>query len=114
VYRAPHEPGAIRPENRTPEAQRAVAAQLAKLAADIERYESEKAQLKAEAERVQRDEAIFQRIGASFGLAVMLLQIAIMLSSVGALIKRPIMWIVGLVFGAIGLSYMANGFFGWF
>jgi hypothetical protein len=44
----------------------------------------------------------------------MLLQIAIMLSSVGALIKRPIMWIVGLVFGAGGLAYMANGFFGWF
>ena len=44
----------------------------------------------------------------------MLLQIAIMLSSVGALMKKPIMWVVGLAFGAVGLTYMANGFFGWF
>lgn len=101
-------------EARTPEAHQAIAARLAKIAADVERYEGEKAQLKAEAEGVQRDEASFQRIGASFGLAVMLLQIAIMLSSVGALIKRPIMWVVGLVFGAAGVVYMAGGFFGWF
>jgi len=44
----------------------------------------------------------------------MLLQIAIMMSSVGALIKRPIMWVIGLGFGAIGLVYMLNGFFGLF
>jgi hypothetical protein len=47
-------------------------------------------------------------------LAKRLLQIAIMLSSVGALMKKPPMWMVGLVFGAAGLAYMANGFFGWF
>lgn len=101
-------------EARTPEARDAIAAQLAKLATDVEHYETDKAQLKAEAERVQHDEAMFQRIGASFGLAVMLLQIAIMLSSVGALIRRPVMWVVGLGFGAIGLVYMGNGFLGWF
>jgi hypothetical protein len=101
-------------EVRTAEARQLISAQLPGLAADIERYEREKAKLKEEAEAVQRDEASFQRIGASFGLAVMLLQIAIMLSSVGALIKRPAMWIVGLLFGAAGLVYMGNGFFGWF
>jgi hypothetical protein len=101
-------------EARAPEARQAISVQLAKLQADVGRYESEKAQLKTEAEAMQRDEGTFQRVGANFGLAVMLLQIAIMLSSVGALIKRPIMWIVGLLFGASGLVYMANGFFGWF
>ncbi|BDG03146.1 DUF4337 domain-containing protein [Anaeromyxobacter oryzae] len=101
-------------EARTPEARESIAARLAKLATDLQRYESDKAQLKADAERVQQDEATFQRIGASFGLAVMLLQIAIMLSSVGALIRRPIMWVVGLGFGALGLVYMGNGFLGWF
>ena len=44
----------------------------------------------------------------------MLLQIAIMMSSVGALIKKPIMWYVGLAFGVGGLGYMANGLWGWF
>jgi Domain of unknown function (DUF4337) len=101
-------------EARTPEGREVIAAQLGKLAGDVERYEADKAELKAEAERVQRDEAAFQRIGASFGLAVMLLQIAIMLSSVGALIRRPVMWAVGLVFGAAGVLYMVNGFLGWF
>ncbi len=101
-------------EARTPEARQVIAAQLAKLSAEVGRYEAEKAQLRSDAERVQQDEARFQRIGASFGLAVMLLQIAIMLSSVGALIRRPIMWFVGLAFGAMGLVYMGNGFFGWF
>jgi hypothetical protein len=28
--------------------------------------------------------------------------------------KRPAMWVVGLVFGVVGLTYMANGFFVWF
>ena len=34
----------------------------------------------------------------------------IMLSSVGALLKRKEMWIVGLIFGCIALVYLANGF----
>ncbi|HET9555476.1 MAG TPA: DUF4337 domain-containing protein [Anaeromyxobacteraceae bacterium] len=101
-------------EARTPEAKEAIAAHLAKATGEVERYDAEKGQIKAEAEAVQRDEAAFQRTAGAFGLAVMLLQIAIMLSSVGALIKRPIMWVVGLVFGAAGLVQMANGFLGWF
>ena len=64
----------------------------------------------AEAEAMQKNEGDLKRHGAAFGLAIMLLQIAIMLSSVGALIKRPAMWVVGLFFGCIGLGYMANGF----
>jgi len=100
-------------EAKAPEARAAISTRLAKLQAELDRYDKEKAQLKAEAEGIQRDEAGFQRIGGNFGLAVMLLQIAIMLSSVGALMKRPSMWVVGLFFGAIGLTYMGNGFFGW-
>jgi hypothetical protein len=98
---------------RAPEAQRAAAAQLAKLSGEIERYDREKGQLKADAEAIQRDEAAYQRVNGAFGLAVMLLQIAIMLSSVGALMKRPIMWVIGLCFGAGGLAFMANGFLAW-
>ncbi len=100
-------------EARSPEARREIPARLARLETEIARYEREKGQLRAEAEGVQREEATLQRLGGRFGLAVMLLQIAIMLSSVGALIKRPVMWIVGLGFGAAGLAYMVSGF-GWF
>ena len=44
----------------------------------------------------------------------MLLQIAIMMSAVAALIKRKAMWAAGLALSAVGLVYMANGFFLWF
>jgi Domain of unknown function (DUF4337) len=101
-------------EAKAPEARAAISARVAKLQAELDRYDKEKAQLKGEAEGIQHDEASYQRIGGNFGLAVMLLQIAIMLSSVGALMKKPAMWVVGLVFGTIGLLYMGNGFFAWF
>ena len=101
-------------EAKAPETKAAIAARVSKLQAELDRYDKEKAQLKTEAEAIQHDETSWQRIGGSFGLAVMLLQIAIMLSSVGALMKKPAMWVVGLVFGSVGLTYMANGFFGWF
>ena len=52
----------------------------------------------------------YMRRGGNFGLAVMLLQIAIMLSSVGALIRKPASWCLGMAFGAVGLVFMLNGY----
>jgi hypothetical protein len=101
-------------EARAPEAKAAIGARLGKLQGEIDRYEKEKTEIRTGAEAIQKEQAEYQRHGGNFGLAVMLLQIAIMLSSVGALMKRPAMWVVGLVFGAMGLAYMANGFFAWF
>ncbi|HEX7624822.1 MAG TPA: DUF4337 domain-containing protein [Anaeromyxobacteraceae bacterium] len=101
----------LRAEARTPEAQALLEERLARSKKEAARYEQEKGGIKAEAEAMQKNEGDLKRHGAAFGLAVMLLQIAIMLSSVGALMKRPAMWIVGLFFGSIGLGYMANGFF---
>ena len=97
-------------EARTPEAQRLAGERLERARADAARYDREKNEIKAQAEAVQRSEDGLKRHGAAFGLAVMLLQIAIMLSSIGALMKKPLMWAMGLAFGAVGLVYMANGF----
>jgi Domain of unknown function (DUF4337) len=97
-------------EARTPEARRLLDERIARAKADLARYELEKGQIKAEAEAIQNDEGALKRHAGAFGLAVMLLQIAIMLSSVSALLKRPAMWVAGLVFGGVGLLYMANGF----
>jgi hypothetical protein len=41
----------------------------------------------------------------------MLLQIAIMCSAVGALIKKKIMWLLGLILGGWGIYYLMMGFF---
>lgn len=81
---------------------------------EAKRYEAEKGVIKAEAEGIQAEEAVNKRHAGAFGQAVMLLQIAITLSSVGALIKRPPMWWAGLAFGAVGLVYLLDGFVLWF
>ncbi|BDG08349.1 DUF4337 domain-containing protein [Anaeromyxobacter paludicola] len=104
----------LRLQARDPEAARAVDARIAAAKDEIARYKKEEAEIKAEAERVKAEETGYKRHGAQFGLAVMLLQIAIMLNSIGALMKKPLMWGVGLLFGSAGLAYMLNGFFLWF
>jgi hypothetical protein len=96
-------------EARTPEAQRRAAELLARAQAEAARYDREKNDVKAQAEAMQAAEGRLKRHSGAFGLAVMLLQCAIMLSSVGALIKKPVMWLIGLAFGAGGLVYIANG-----
>ena len=101
-------------EARTPEGRAQAEKALARSATEAQRYEKEKGEIKAEAEKLAAEQVELKRHGGAFGLAVMLLQIAIMMSSVGALIKKPVMWYAGLLFGLGGLAYMANGFWGWF
>ena len=77
----------------------------------IKRYDKEKTEIKKEAEKfeVQRDDA--QSHSKVFGMAVIFLQIAILLSSIAALIKRKYIWYLATATGAVGLVYFANGFF---
>jgi hypothetical protein len=76
----------------------------------IKKYEDEKAEISKEAKRLEaiRDDA--QRHSSIFGLAVIFLQIAILLSSIAALMKKKMLWLVGSISGAAGLVYFANGF----
>jgi len=99
-------------EARTPEGKAQAERSLARASAEAQRYEREKSEIKVEAEKLGAEQAELKRHGGSFGLAVMLLQIAIMMSSVGALIRKPMMWYAGLLFGLVGLVYMAAGFRG--
>jgi hypothetical protein len=98
-------------EARTPEGKRTAEAAHDRAAGEAKRYEEEKVKIKEEAEVLKAEEALNKRHAAAFGQAVMLLQIAITLSAVSALIKRPAMWWAGLACGVAGLVYMANGFF---
>jgi hypothetical protein len=76
----------------------------------IKRYDSEKAEISKEAKRLeaQRDDA--QKHTGIFGVAVIFLQIAILLSSIAALMKKKLVWMAGAASGAVGLLYFANGF----
>lgn len=76
----------------------------------IKKYDVEKAEISKEAKRleVQRDDA--QKHTGIFGIAVIFLQIAILLSSIAALMKKKLVWLAGSASGAVGLLYFANGF----
>jgi hypothetical protein len=84
---------------------------IAAYAEKIKKYEGEKEKIQADAKDLEnkRDEA--QKHQQAFGVAVIFLQIAILLSSVSALLKKKPLWLVSLLAGIAGLVYFANGFF---
>ncbi len=76
----------------------------------IAKYDSERAEITKEARKFEaiRDDA--QRHARVFGIAVIFLQIAILLSSVAALMKKKPLWYLGLLVGAAGVFYFIDGF----
>ncbi|MBF0475543.1 MAG: DUF4337 domain-containing protein [Deltaproteobacteria bacterium] len=101
-------------ENKSPAAQNFLLDNIKKYDGEIARYEKEKEDIKVKAEAHAKEQDVLKRHNGSYGLAVMLLQIAIMLSAVGALVKKKVLWYGGMALGAWGLIYMGNGFFLWF
>ena len=77
----------------------------------IERYEKEKEEIKKKAEELEKRATMRRSIPGAFGLAAMFLQIAILLSSIAALMKRKLFWFIGMAAGCFGLVYFFNGFF---
>jgi hypothetical protein len=76
----------------------------------IARYETEKADIQKEAKTFEAIRNDAQKHAQIFGIAVIYLQIAILLSSIAALIKKKPIWYLGVVIGLIGIVYFANGF----
>jgi len=76
----------------------------------IEKYEQEKTEIQAKAKQLEemRDEA--QKHSKSFGMAIIFLQIAILLSSISGLLKKKPVWYGGLATGVIGLFFFMDGF----
>jgi DNA repair ATPase RecN len=76
----------------------------------LKKYDVEKAEISKEAKRWEavRDDA--QLNSQIFGKAVIFLQIAILLSSIAALLKKKYVWFLGLGTGVVGLAYFVNGF----
>ena len=88
---------------------------LEKSLADVEKkvakYDGEKAEIQKEARRFEDAKTDAQKHGAAFGLAVIFLQIAILLSSIAALLKQKPVYLLGLAVGAVGIVYFLNGFY---
>jgi len=84
---------------------------LADVEKKVAKYDGEKADISKKATAFEEAKADAQKHGAPFGLAVIFLQIAILLSSIAALLKKqPVYW-AGLVVGVAGLVYFVNGFY---
>jgi hypothetical protein len=76
----------------------------------VRKYEQEQAQIKSDAEALEKTRDLSKRHQAAFGVAVIYLQITILLSSIAALMKRQPLWYAALVLGAVGMVQFANGF----
>lgn len=91
--------------------QERLAKELKTYASEIARYDKEKSQIMREAVDLGKENALVARKGSQFSLAVVFFQIGIMLSSVSALLKRKALWLLGSLFGIVGLVFLANGLF---
>ena len=76
----------------------------------VEDYEKQKSEIEDKAKELEkmRDEA--QLHSRAFGMAVIFLQIAILLSSIAGLLKKKEIWYLGLLTGLVGIVYFADGF----
>lgn len=83
---------------------------IAEYSRKIAKYEQEKTEIQNEAKRFEEIRNQAQKHSQIFGIAVIYLQIAILLSSIAALIKKKIIWLVGVLVGIVGIVYFANGF----
>lgn len=88
----------------------ALRADIAAYGEKIAKYDTQKEEIKKQAEQFESVIADAQAHGQAFGMAVIFLQIAILLSSVAALMKIRNLWFAGMGLGAVGVLFFANGF----
>ena len=98
-------------ETKNPKAHKFLADKIKEYEGEVARYDKEKAEIKKGAEDIQKEQEVYKHKNGNFALSVMLLQMAIMCSAVGALIKKKIMWLLGLLVGGWGIYYFILGFF---
>lgn len=77
----------------------------------VAKYDQEKKEIEKKAKDYENNRDLFQKHSKIFGYGVIFLQIAILLSSIAALMKRKVVWYLGLVTGTIGIIYFIDGFF---
>lgn len=84
---------------------------IADAADEIKRYDAEKNAIRQEAEDAGALNRQVAKKGNFFSGSVVFFQIAIMLSSVSALLKKKFPWIIGLLLGAGALVLLCYGLF---
>lgn len=95
----------------SPELQKDYTDRIASYKAKVQKYEGEKIEIEKKARDLEDFRDLSSRHSGAFGMAVIFLQIAILLSSIAALLKKKPLWLTGLAVGAVGIVHFANGFY---
>jgi hypothetical protein len=99
----------LRPsEGKAPMAQKSLAARIKGYEDEMGRLNHERDQIKKEAQTLAAQEEVLAQKAGELGLAVILFQLGIMSSAVGALTRKKILWLVGLGLGVWGLVYLVK------
>lgn len=77
----------------------------------IKKYEEEKDEIARKAKALEEFRTECGAHSAAFGMGVIFLQIAIVLSSIAALLKKKPLWYGGLAVGVLGIVHFLNGFY---
>jgi len=95
----------------SPKSKEKLEVKIAQYHKELTRYKGEKEEIMNQAKAFERQRDDAQKKQDIFGIAVIFLQMGILLSSISALMKIKLPWIVGCVVGLIGIVYFLNGFF---
>lgn len=79
--------------------------------AKASRYEEEQAEIRKEAEHKTREAKSYFHRHEVYARGVTMFQIAIAVAAISALTKKRKFWMVGLLFGAVGLVFLLLGAF---
>jgi len=77
----------------------------------IKKYTQEKEQISNDAKGLESIRDDSKKHSENFGIAVIFLQIAILISSISALVKKKPLWYISVVIGVVGVVYFFDGFF---
>ncbi|HEY3446431.1 MAG TPA: DUF4337 domain-containing protein [Myxococcales bacterium] len=75
------------------------------------RYEKERGEIKAEAEKKKNERLVVVEHAARYGRALIALQVSIVLSSVAGMTKKKWLWLLSLGLGALGVAGFCWGYF---
>jgi len=96
--------------NMSPQANAEYAKKIEEYEKKSKKYDAEKNEIQAGAKQFEQIRNDAQKHSEIFGIAVIYLQIAILLSSIAALIKKKLVWLLGVSVGLVGMVYFMNGF----
>jgi len=97
-------------DNKNPKFQKYLTDKIKEYEEEISRDAKEKDGIEKSAGDRSKEQEGYKRKNADFALALMVLQLAILCSAVGALIKKKIIWLLGLILGGWGIFYFVMGF----